>query len=177
MFGNVLSGGSSTAPAMPTGQWGAGANASSFSSLLGDGGILSIIYQLGSLIGGATGSKTGGLIGGFFGGITGLVASLFHDGGFVPHFASGGFAGNEVPAILHRGEMVLSAGETRNLLRYGSARMPSGGGISRPRGGDGPQPIVNFHIHTPDADSFRRNQSQILTQAARQLQHSGRRNL
>lgn len=128
------------------------------------------------------GSEAG--IGGIFGGLGGLaqraigaVSSVFlHEGGIVgrdgtlrdvpamafagaPRFHAGGFPGlrpDEVPAILQRGERVLS----REQVQRGM--------------GGGPSIVMN--ITTPDAGSFRASQGQILAEMNRALTR-GRRGL
>ncbi|MBN7761624.1 hypothetical protein JYP52_10785 [Nitratireductor aquibiodomus] len=129
----------------------------------------------------ALGGGGGGLLGGLFGGSGGLFAGIFHQGGvaggpaqqrLVPalafagasRFHDGGVAGlraDEVPAILQRGEMVLSRAQ---LAAMGSARE------SRP-----PVNVV-MNISTPDAGSFRYAQGQIAADAARAMERA-RRNL
>jgi len=129
----------------------------------------------------ALGGGGGGLLGGLFGGSGGLFAGIFHQGGVAggpaqqrlvpelafagaPRFHDGGVAGlraDEVPAILQRGEMVLSRAQ---LAAMGSARE------SRP-----PVNVV-MNISTPDAGSFRYAQGQIAADAARAMERA-RRNL
>lgn len=129
----------------------------------------------------ALGGSGGGLLGGLFGGGGGLFAGIFHQGGvaggpaqqrFVPalafagapRFHGGGLAGlraDEVPAILQRGEMVLSRAQ---LAAIGAARE------TRP-----PVNVV-MNISTPDVASFRYAQGQIAADAARAMERA-RRNL
>jgi hypothetical protein len=118
-------------------------------------------------------SDAGGLFGRLF-------AGLFHEGGvvgadgggrMVPAFAfagaprlhDGGFLRpDEVPAILQRGERVLSRAEAR-AYEYGRS---SGG-----------QPVMlTFNVTTPDASSFRRAQGQITADMAAAVERA-RRNL
>jgi hypothetical protein len=266
-FSNVISSSSSTAPSLASSSSGL---SSLLSSLMQMSSMMAIIYQLGSLIGGATGSKTGGFIGGLFGGITGLISSLFHEGGTVgrtsvtsrivspalfhdaPHFARGGIASlspDELPAILHRGEIVIPAATSRRLLarddqmgeviRAVAARRPvtpalsplhkrmnivapsapmavpmpaqsfALGGmagmsapwigetvLSRPhvkeiqqqtdlmpwygedREGKGSsrRQKIDIHFHTPNADSFRRNEQQVSHQISRAMRQADRKN-
>jgi len=128
----------------------------------------------------ALGGSGGGLLGGQSGG-GGLLAGIFHQGGVVgdpapqhlvpalafagaPRLHDGGMAGlraDEVPAILQRGEMVLSRAQ---VAAMGSAR------DTRP-----PVNVV-MNITTPDAGSFRQSQGQIAADAARAMQRA-RRNL
>ncbi len=129
----------------------------------------------------ALGGGGGGLLGGLFGGSGGLFAGIFHQGGIAggpaqqrlvpalafagaPRFHDGGVAGlraDEVPAILQRGEMVLSRAQ---LAAIGAARE------TRP-----PVNVV-MNISTPDAGSFRYAQGQIAADAARAMERA-RRNL
>ncbi|KZE33153.1 hypothetical protein IMF23_04530 [Chelatococcus daeguensis] len=129
----------------------------------------------------ALGGGGGGLLGGLFGSGGGLFAGIFHQGGVAggpvqqrlvpalafaaaPRFHDGGVAGlraDEVPAILQRGEMVLSRAQ---LAAIGAARE------TRP-----PVNVV-MNISTPDAGSFRYAQGQIAADAARAMERA-RRNL
>lgn len=114
------------------------------------------------------------------GGIFGkLFAGLFHDGGVVgaggvgrmvpaavfagaPHFHEGVYLRpDEVPAILQRGERVLSRAEARAYERGGSRSQPV---------------MLTFNVTTPDASSFRRAQSQITAEMAAAIERA-RRNL
>lgn len=129
----------------------------------------------------ALGGGSGGLLGGLFGGGGGLFAGIFHQGGVAggpaqqrlvpafafagaPRFHDGGLAGlraDEVPAILQRGEMVLSRAQ---LAAIGAARETR-------------SPVnVVMNISTPDAGSFRYAQGQIAADAARAMERA-RRNL
>lgn len=129
----------------------------------------------------ALGGGGGGLLGGLFGGGGGLFAGIFHQGGVAggpaqqrlvpafafagaPRFHDGGLAGlraDEVPAILQRGEMVLSRAQ---LAAIGAARETR-------------SPVnVVMNISTPDAGSFRYAQGQIAADAARAMERA-RRNL
>jgi hypothetical protein len=136
-----------------------------------------ILGPLANALGGMGGS--GGIFGNLFGG--GMLSGIFHAGGLVgdpapqrlvPAFAfagaarmhAGGMAGlrpDEVPAILQRGEMVLSRAQ---VAAMGSAR------DTRP-----PVSVV-MNITTPDANSFRYAQGQIAADAARAIERA-RRNL
>lgn len=116
-----------------------------------------------------------GALGGILGGAGGLFAGVFHAGGIVgsagptrmvpamafagaPRMHSGGWAGlrpDEVPAILQRGERVLSR---REAQAYGA-----GGG-------------VNVTIMARDAESFRQSRTQVAADIARAVS-LGRRGL
>jgi hypothetical protein len=134
-----------------------------------------ILGPLATALGGAFGGAAGG---------GGLLAGVFHDGGVVgetgatrmmpaaalataPRLHSGGMAGlrpDEVPAILQRGEMVLSRAQLRAM---GRDERDSRAGQERPV-------QVVFNITTPDADSFRRSQGQIMAEARRAMTRAGR---
>ncbi|MGS4948044.1 phage tail tape measure C-terminal domain-containing protein [Meridianimarinicoccus sp. RP-17] len=134
-----------------------------------------ILGPLATALGGAFGGAAGG---------GGLLAGLFHSGGVVgetgaarmmpaaalamaPRYHSGGMAGlrpDEVPAILQRGEMVLSRAQLRAM-----GREERGGGNASDR----PVHVV-FNITTPDAGSFRLSQGQIMADARRAMTRAGR---
>ena len=79
-------------------------------------------------------------------------APRMHGGGIAGLRPDGGVAGlrpDEVPAILQRGERVLSRAETRAFDRAGS-----GGGVT-------------VNIMTSDAESFRRSRTQVASDIAR----------
>ena len=138
-----------------------------------------ILGPLANALGGMGGG--GGIFGNLFGGGSGILSGIFHSGGIVgapapqrlvpalafagaPRLHGGGMAGlraDEVPAILQRGEMVLSRSQ---LAAIGS--------------GAGRQSPVNvvMNISTPDANSFRYAQGQIAADAARAMERA-RRNL
>jgi hypothetical protein len=114
------------------------------------------------------------------GGAGGLLAGVLHAGGMVgapgpsrmvpalafagaPRLHAGGWAGlgpDEVPAILQRGERVLSRREARD---YG-------------RGEPGAAPVVNVTVVTRDAESFRQSRTQVAADIARAVS-LGRRGL
>jgi hypothetical protein len=120
-----------------------------------------ILGPIASALDGVLGSLGGGRL---FGGLTG--AAVHHAGGLVggttpmravpimafagaPRMHAGGFAGlrpDEVPAILQKGERVLSRRETAG---YG------GGGN------------VSITIQTRDAESFRHSRTQVASDIAR----------
>ncbi|WP_293544281.1 phage tail tape measure C-terminal domain-containing protein [Phenylobacterium sp.] len=124
-------------------------------------------FILGPLAGVLSGALGSGAVGQ-------ALAGVFHEGGMVgarsatravpaaaflgaPRMHSGGWAGlaaDEVPAILQRGERVLSRDEARG---YG-------------------QGAVNVTIQARDAQSFRQSRSQVAADIARAVQ-AGRRNL
>ena len=107
---------------------------------------------------------------GAFGGAGGLFANILHSGGTVgvagssrmvpamafagaPRMHSGGWAGlkpDEVPAILQRGERVLSR---REAAGYGQSQ--------------GAAPNISVTINARDADSFRQSRTQVAADIAR----------
>ncbi|MDD3029238.1 MAG: phage tail tape measure C-terminal domain-containing protein [Alphaproteobacteria bacterium] len=113
-----------------------------------------------------SGSSSGGFLGS-------IVSAFFHEGGTVgdptsrravpahvfagaPRYHSGGIAGlkpDEVPAILQRGEEVISKKD-------------------RSRRSSGVSLVMN--ISTPDANSFRASQGQIVAKAAKRLNRAKR---
>ena len=114
---------------------------------------------------------------GALGGAGGLFADILHSGGTVgaagtrrmvpamafaiaPRMHSGGWAGlkpDEVPAILQRGERVLSR---REAAGYGQ--------------GQSSAPAVNVTIMSCDAESFRQSRTQVAADIARAVS-AGRR--
>ncbi len=132
--------------------------------IFGSGG-----FDLGGLLGGSSGA------GGAGGGktlIPGTGIFDFHEGGLVgsanvaervvpaaliagaPRFQFG-LAPDEFPAVLHRGEAVIP-------LRGGKVPVE----IKERRESQRPV-IINVHVTTPDAGSFRNNENQIAAQLAR----------
>ena len=109
-----------------------------------------------------------------------ILASIFHEGGIAgegappvrrvdaavfldaPRYHIGGVAGlkpNEVPAILQRGEVVLSRDQVARRMDEGA------------------RPPVNviMNITTPDTNGFRQSQGQIAADAARTIARAQRR--
>ncbi|MCC5993816.1 MAG: phage tail tape measure protein [Rhodobacteraceae bacterium] len=123
-----------------------------------------------------------GLLSGVLGGAGGLFANIFHAGGVVggpapgrivpamafagaPRLHSGGWAGlkpDEVPAILQRGERVLSR---REAAGYGARGAGADGGTT-----------VNVTIMARDAESFRQSRTQVAADIARAV-NLGRRGM
>jgi hypothetical protein len=138
-------------------------------------------FLLGPIATALSGALTGAF-GGAFGGSSAVSASVLHGGGVVgadgpqrfvpaaaflaaPRMHGGGWAGlapDEVPAILQRGERVLSRREAWEQGRAfaGSAAAPS----------------VNITIMTRDAESFRQSRTQVASDIARAVA-LGRRGL
>lgn len=140
----------------------------------------SFIQQLiQALSGGSSGGGGGG-------GLGGLFSSLFGGGGggglpdegFGAGILPGGFA--------EGGSMIVggSPGVDKNLLGLRVSRgervdilTPDQQAKENMRGGRGSAPVIqNFNITTPDADSFRRSQSQIGVMASAGLQRAQKRN-
>ena len=84
-------------------------------------------------------------------------APRYHTGGIA------GFAPEEVPAILRRGEAVLTPGQMKAL----------GAGIGSREDRRPPMTVV-MNITTPDSNSFRRSHGQIAAEAARALERARR---
>jgi lambda family phage tail tape measure protein len=144
-----------------------------------------ITGPLAGLLSGGGGAATEAAGGGPFAGLGTFLAGLFHEGGIVgdsavrsrmvdpaiflaaPRYHTGGIAGlqpDEIPAILKRGEAVLTE---RQVAAMGE----------RNQGADGGRPVtVVMNITTPDAGGFRRSQGQIAAEAARAMDRA-RRNL
>jgi hypothetical protein len=120
------------------------------------------------------------------GGIGMMLAGLFHQGGVVgrdgapsrtvdaslflaaPRYHTGGLAGlapDELPAILRRGEAVLTPQQVAAL-----------GLGTREREARQPPVTVVMNITTPDTNGFRQSQGQIAADAARAIERA-RRNL
>jgi len=151
--------------------------------------ILGLVQQLFSGLGGG---------GGLFGGILGF---LFHSGGMVgrtrmtrpmpafawagaPRFHDGLFKKDEYPAILKRGERVLTENQNkRNLaLIDGLSRQVEEMGkviqtsrAGRGRYGDTHQTIVN-NINVRDASGFRKSEGQLFADAQLKMQRMAMRN-
>lgn len=138
------------------------------SSILAD---LAVIAARRFILGPIANALSGAL--GGLGGGGGLFAGILHQGGIVggpapmrmvpamafaaaPRMHEGGWAGlrpDEVPAILQRGERVLSR---REAAAYGA----------RAAGRDAP-PVINVTIQTRDAESFRQSRTQVASDIAR----------
>lgn len=138
------------------------------SSILAD---LAVIAARRFILGPIANALSGAL--GGLGGGGGLFAGILHQGGIVggpapmrmvpamafaaaPRMHEGGWAGlrpDEVPAILQRGERVLSR---REAAAYGAGAA----------GRDAP-PVINLTIQTRDAESFRQSRTQVASDIAR----------
>jgi hypothetical protein len=138
------------------------------SSILAD---LAVIAARRFILGPIANALSGAL--GGLGGGGGIFAGIFHEGGIVggpapmrmvpamafaaaPRMHEGGWAGlrpDEVPAILQRGERVLSRRET---AAYGAGAA-----------GRDAAPVINVTIQTRDAESFRQSRTQVASDIAR----------
>ncbi len=137
-------------------------------SILSDITKLAISNLQGGLFGGG-GKSGGGLLGGLFGGGGGLgglfggIGKLFgfqHGGGF----QVAGLPGSDNNIMSINGDPVgrVSRGEQVTIT---------------PRGDSGARPVqVIMNIQTPDAESFRRSEGQIIARAQAALSRQGRRN-
>lgn len=151
-------------------------------SIVADLVRLQVRQLLGGLTSGLFGGGGGGLFGSLFGGLFGGglgSAAVHHAGGLVgdpapvrlvpadvfrgaPRLHDGAYLRpDEVPAILQRGERVLSRKETAAM----SAREQKTAPV-----------MLTFNVTTPDAGSFRRAQGQITAEMASALERA-RRNL
>jgi tape measure domain-containing protein len=145
---------------------------SSLSGVFGDllSGLSSMINSFSS---GDGGNSIGNLIG--------TIAGLFSEGGMsssptsvssVPvsafanakHFASGGVTSGGIPAILHDNEAVVPLSKGRKI----PVDMGDNDGKS--------SIVVQMTVNTPDADSFKRSQGQILAQMHEATTRAARRN-
>lgn len=114
--------------------------------------------------GGGLGGGAGGAGGGGGGGFLGFLGGLLGGGGKAlggPVSPSTGYLVGERGPELFRPQMpgeIIPARETARLV-----------------GQQGAAPIINFTVNTPDADSFRRSQPQIMADLQRRLQREGGR--
>jgi lambda family phage tail tape measure protein len=89
-----------------------------------------------------------------------LGAARYHSGGLAGAYAGGALKPDEMPAILQRGEMVLSRQQVAKGMN--ASRSPVN---------------VVMNITTPDVGGFRASQGQLAADAARTLARVQRRNL
>ena len=160
----------------------------------GLGQFSGIINQLVSSL--FSGGAGGGGLGGLFKGIGSVFSSIFHEGGVVGAAAPGryvssmvfsgavrlhsGLASDEYPAILRRGERVLTANDnarTESVIRGLSDQIAGANGRagSTTRNDNRTFQVVN-NIQTKDADSFRASRGQVMADAVVHLQRFGVRN-
>lgn len=135
---------------------------------------------------GNTASSIGSGISSAASGISSFVGGLFSEGGYstdpvsrathpasswanAPHYAEGtpNTSGGGMPSILHPNEAVIPLSRGRKI--------PVQMGNSAGAGGSNPV-NVTFHVNTPDADSFRKSQTQINTTLGASIQRSMKRN-
>jgi hypothetical protein len=91
-----------------------------------------------------------------------LQAPRYHTGGLAGAYVSGALRPDEMPAILQRGEMVLSRSQVAKRMNEPRAAAPVN---------------VVMNITTPDVGGFRASQGQLAADAARTLARVQRRNL
>lgn len=150
------------------------------------GGLGGIIQQLAQSVfgGGSSGGGLGGLFGGGGGGggIGDFIGGLFGGGG------DGGLGGwdGTIPGFDSGGSLMVG-GESGRDKNFMGLRVSRGERVDiltpeqqirqrQKNNGNGHAVIQNFHINTPDADSFRRSQGQIGVMAAQGLQRAQARN-
>ncbi len=96
----------------------------------------------------------GGMMGGGGGGAASGIGSFLS--GLIPSFAVGtDYVPRTGLALIHQGERIIPAAQNRAGMGGGS---------------------IVFNISTPDANSFRASQGQMLAQAQQQMARAGRRN-
>lgn len=136
----------------------------------------------GAVSGGGGGPGAGG-------GLGGVIGSFFGGGGAGGAGASGGGAGflgaaSSLFGFQNGGSFDVSSatsaasipGGTDNRLVAFRARDGERVTVDKPGDGGGGGMNITFNISTPDANSFRRSQSQILSDAQTQLARASRRN-
>jgi hypothetical protein len=153
----------------------------------------SLTKGMGAPTGGSAGGGGGGLLGGLFSGLF----SLFHDGGSVgsdstvqrafnpaifigaPRFHDG-LGDDEFPAVLQRGERVLTAQQDQRATALMSRMADMLANTSTPAGTQHAEarapssgPRMTMIVNTPNASSFRYSQSQIMAQTHASLQRMG----
>jgi hypothetical protein len=137
--------------------------------------------------GGGAGGGGGGFLAsmGGVGGILSMALGAFSEGGMstspvghasmpvsafrhAPHFASGTTNTSGIPAVLHPNEAVipLSKGRKIGVELNGAGAGGNGGTVQN----------FTWNVQTPDADSFRKSQTQIAADAARAGNNAARRN-
>ena len=146
--------------------------------------------------GGAGGDSGGGLFGGLFSGLGGIFKSLFgafglmHSGGVVgPGMTStfrvvnpaifntalryhSGLGSDEFPAILQKGERVLTSSQDQRATAAMSGmvnamtRQQSGATPANMNGGGARTQVLNMTVNSPNAGSFRYSQPQVVAQMA-----------
>jgi hypothetical protein len=155
----VVQGGEQAGTSMATkiGMAGAGAG--------GGGGFLASMGGLGGILSMALGAfSEGGMSTNPVGHAMMPVSAFRH----APHFAQGTPNTSGIPAVLHPNEAVipLSKGRKIGVELNGAGAGGNGGTVQN----------FNWNIQTPDADSFRKSQTQIAADAARAGNNAARRN-
>ncbi len=118
-------------------------------------------------------------LGSIFSGLLSGGATAFANGGVIQGglpvpFASGGVIASPIAFPLGGGKTGIAGERGAEAIMPLSRRSDGRLGVKAENGGGG-RPIV-FNITTPDADSFRRSESQIAAMLARTVQ-AGQRNL
>ncbi|MET0598743.1 MAG: hypothetical protein ABWZ57_12860 [Mesorhizobium sp.] len=146
-------------------------------------------------------SSLGGAGGGGIGGIFSMIGGLFHKGGDVGsgHPASGyralpasawrnavkhhnGLKGAEYPAILKRGEKVLTANDNRrnsNVIAGMADRIENlqRANNQNPNRRFGQTSVSqNINVYAQDANSFRKSEGQLMADSSVKLRRMGGRN-
>jgi phage-related minor tail protein len=107
----------------------------------------------------------GGFVSGLLSGGLGFAKGGVFQGGMPVPFAKGGVIQSPIAFPLGAGRMGI-AGERGAEAILPLSRGPDGRlGVAAPRGGGGMQ--ITFNVATPDADSFRRSETQIAAMVAR----------
>jgi lambda family phage tail tape measure protein len=133
---------------------------------------------------GSTGGEGGG---GFLASLGGIASSLFGGGGGTgqPSTGSGGGGGGLAQLAALGANLAFRNGGSFNVGGSGGPdsqlvafRASPGENvqINKPGQGGGRSVVVNMNISTPDADSFQRNQTQILAKTQASLQRANSRN-
>lgn len=127
-------------------------------------------WSAGGASGGGMAGSGGGGWGSIIGSIFNWIVGGFSEGGYstnpvtsammpatafvnAPHFREGGMSSGGIPAVLHDNEAVIPLSRGRKI----------------PVEGGGQRVTNNFHISTPDADSFRMAENQILNRYSRKM--------
>ena len=145
-------------------------------------------------------SSLGGAGGGGIGGIFSMFAGLFHKGGVVgEHPASGyrsvspglfrnavkhhnGLKGSEYPAILKRGERVLTANDNSRTQKAMNGMADRIENLQRANNQSSNRRFgqtsvsQNINVYAQDANSFRKSEGQLMADSSVKLRRMGGRN-
>ena len=103
--------------------------------------------------------KQGGLTSGLMDRTLAPASAFKH----APSFGSGGVSGG-MPAILHKNEAVIPLSKGRKVP------------VDMGEQGKSGDTIIQYTINTPDAESFRRSQGQIMARTSRDQSRANSRN-